>query len=281
MSFFFCLFLFCFYFDFFVPIPEIVELDLLNLTPITTTPSSNQTITNTPTMLNHSTNSTNSPTNVSCESPALSITSVQSQPVVAVLKKESNLRSWFTSGSNAAAATSIVSSTSSTPSAVANKNSVTINQPQPMNSQQYNDLNEQISSPGSHSQLSSVSSTVQSTKSRFNFGDILNYSQHHNINNSHNNQQHDAITIVQQQKNQKHHNQQQEQQQGPTKEHQQQKSSRRTTSLLNLFMSNSQGKDIISHKKKIKLLILIIILIYFIFLSLNLCQYLCKFNIHF
>lgn len=150
------------------------------------------------------------------DSPALSTTS-STQPVP-IIKKESNLRSWFTSSSSAAVPTNSPVNLSTSPPASGGRGSLLDalggSTDRPMSP----------AAAGDSSASSSAQSTAKTSKSFY--GDFLNKTNHH-----HQQQQQPPQNKQQPQMKQEQESQQQ----------QQQKSSRRTTSLLNLFMSNSQG----------------------------------------
>ncbi|XP_021707822.1 F-BAR domain only protein 2 isoform X2 [Aedes aegypti] len=203
--------------------PEFIELDLVKLgsrslgTTATAATSNNQLLINT-SMPNAT--SGGSVTTVAegsvTDSPALSTTS-STQPVP-IIKKESNLRSWFTSSSSAAVPTNSPVNLSTSPPASGGRGSLLDalggSTDRPMSP----------AAAGDSSASSSAQSTAKTSKSFY--GDFLNKTNHH-----HQQQQQPPQNKQQPQMKQEQESQQQ----------QQQKSSRRTTSLLNLFMSNSQG----------------------------------------
>lgn len=160
------------------------------------------------------------------DSPALSTTS--SSLPVPIVKKESNLRSWFTSSSSAAVPTnSPVNLSTSSPTASGG-----------MGGRGGGNLLDALAgsadrplSPVAASGDSSASSSAQSTAktSKPFYGDFLSKTNHNQSTPQNKQQQTPQMK------------QEQDSQQPPPQQQQQQKSSRRTTSLLNLFMSNSQG----------------------------------------
>ncbi|XP_021707831.1 F-BAR domain only protein 2 isoform X10 [Aedes aegypti] len=212
--------------------PEFIELDLVKLgsrslgTTATAATSNNQLLINT-SMPNAT--SGGSVTTVAegsvTDSPALSTTS-STQPVP-IIKKESNLRSWFTSSSSAAVPTNSPVNLSTSPPASGGRGSLLDalggSTDRPMSP----------AAAGDSSASSSAQSTAKTSKSFY--GDFLNKTNHH-----HQQQQQPPQNKQQPQMKQEQESQQQ----------QQQKSSRRTTSLLNLFMSNSQVSGFLRSRRE-------------------------------
>ncbi|XP_039446713.1 F-BAR domain only protein 2 isoform X19 [Culex pipiens pallens] len=211
--------------------PEFIELDLVNLSGgslASASATSNNLLVNT----SISPSAATSPGGGGggggsvTDSPALSTTS-SSQPVP-IVKKESNLRSWFTSSSSAAVPTnSPVNLSTSSPTASGG-----------MGGRGGGNLLDALAgsadrplSPVAASGDSSASSSAQSTAktSKPFYGDFLSKTNHNQSTPQNKQQQTPQMK------------QEQDSQQPPPQQQQQQKSSRRTTSLLNLFMSNSQG----------------------------------------
>ncbi|XP_062712415.1 F-BAR domain only protein 2 isoform X5 [Aedes albopictus] len=208
--------------------PEFIELDLMKLgsrslgtTATAAATSSNQLLVNTsmPNATSGGSVTTAGEGSVT-DSPALSTTS-STQPVP-IIKKESNLRSWFTSSSSAAVPTNSPVNLSTSPPASSGRGSLLDalggSTDRPMSP----------AAAGDSSASSSAQSTAKTSKSFY--GDFLNKTNHH-----HQQQQQQQPPQNKQQPQMKQEQESQQQQQ------QQPKSSRRTTSLLNLFMSNSQG----------------------------------------
>ncbi|XP_038121637.1 uncharacterized protein LOC6041930 isoform X2 [Culex quinquefasciatus] len=211
--------------------PEFIELDLVNLSGgslASASATSNNLLVNTSISPSAATSPGGGGGGGSVtDSPALSTTS-SSQPVP-IVKKESNLRSWFTSSSSAAVPTnSPVNLSTSSPTASGG-----------MAGRGGGNLLDALAgsadrplSPVAASGDSSASSSAQSTAktSKPFYGDFLSKTNHNQ--STPQNKQQQTPQMKQEQDSQ---------QPPPQQQQQQQKSSRRTTSLLNLFMSNSQG----------------------------------------
>ncbi|XP_065088686.1 F-BAR domain only protein 2 [Ochlerotatus camptorhynchus] len=210
--------------------PEFIELDLVKLgSRSLTTTTAAAASTNSQPLINTSVPNATSGGSVTTpgegsvmDSPALS-TASSTQPVP-IAKKESNLRSWFTSSSSAAVPTNSPVNLSTSPPTSGGRSSLLDalggSTDRPMSP----------AAAGDSSASSSAQSTAKTSKSFY--GDFLNKT-------NHNNQHHQLQQQPPQNKQQPQMKQEQESQQ--QQQQQQQKSSRRTTSLLNLFMSNSQG----------------------------------------
>ncbi|XP_062555956.1 F-BAR domain only protein 2 isoform X2 [Armigeres subalbatus] len=201
--------------------PECIELDLVKMgsrslaTTGTAATSNNQLLINTsiPNATSGGSVTTAGEGSV-LDSPALSTTS-STQPVP-IIKKESNLRSWFTSSSSAAVPTNSPVNLSTSPPTSGGRGSLI---------DTLGGSTDRPLSPvaaGDSSASSSAQSTAKTSKSFY--GDFLNKTNHHH-----------------QQQQPPQNKQQPQMKQDQESQQQQQKSSRRTTSLLNLFMSNSQG----------------------------------------
>ncbi|XP_055609100.1 F-BAR domain only protein 2 isoform X2 [Uranotaenia lowii] len=209
--------------------PEFIELELVDLSG-----GGSHQVTNNQMLVNTSIpNSASGGTGSIMDSPALSTTS-SSQPVP-IVKKESNLRSWFTSSSSAAVPTNSPVNLSTSPPISSGgraegggRGSILDvlgggNSERPLSP-----ISMSATGPGDSPVSSSAQSTTKTSKTFY--GDFLNKP-------NHNQQQQPPQNKQQPQMKQEQDSQQQQHQQQP----QQTKSSRRTTSLLNLFMSNSQG----------------------------------------
>ncbi|XP_039446696.1 uncharacterized protein LOC120426072 isoform X4 [Culex pipiens pallens] len=220
--------------------PEFIELDLVNLSGgslASASATSNNLLVNT----SISPSAATSPGGGGggggsvTDSPALSTTS-SSQPVP-IVKKESNLRSWFTSSSSAAVPTnSPVNLSTSSPTASGG-----------MGGRGGGNLLDALAgsadrplSPVAASGDSSASSSAQSTAktSKPFYGDFLSKTNHNQSTPQNKQQQTPQMK------------QEQDSQQPPPQQQQQQKSSRRTTSLLNLFMSNSQVSGFLRSRRE-------------------------------
>ncbi|XP_062712417.1 F-BAR domain only protein 2 isoform X7 [Aedes albopictus] len=217
--------------------PEFIELDLMKLgsrslgtTATAAATSSNQLLVNTsmPNATSGGSVTTAGEGSVT-DSPALSTTS-STQPVP-IIKKESNLRSWFTSSSSAAVPTNSPVNLSTSPPASSGRGSLLDalggSTDRPMSP----------AAAGDSSASSSAQSTAKTSKSFY--GDFLNKTNHH-----HQQQQQQQPPQNKQQPQMKQEQESQQQQQ------QQPKSSRRTTSLLNLFMSNSQVSGFLRSRRE-------------------------------
>lgn len=154
-------------------------------------------------------------------------------PMALANKKETTKRSWFNSGGSSSQPTAMgpveplpVQTTTANESA-SNRNQNLTNQNEILTAQELDNSSAKSQSPINIS--SSNSSGVPSMK----------------INKTVNGESNSKSKKIDKNTAQQEINQQKEQQQPTT---QQQKSSRRTTSLLNLFMSNSQGKQNIQTK---------------------------------
>uniref|UniRef100_A0A182R6B0 MHD domain-containing protein n=1 Tax=Anopheles funestus TaxID=62324 RepID=A0A182R6B0_ANOFN len=215
------------------------------------------------------------------ESPTLSATSSSQPinigtATTATKKESSHLRSWFSSSSTAAVPTNspVNLSTSPTATSVGGGLRYDGHGTTDLSVQQHHPMSLRAMSPvPSVLNESSVTGSAQSTSKHSSkpfYGDLFSF-KHHSTNpstnqnqpyhhppnlatNGHNNggsgkQQQQQSPLMKQQEQQQQeslqHPQQDQQpaspQQPPPPQQQQQKSSRRTTSLLNLFMSNSQG----------------------------------------
>ncbi|XP_058175196.1 F-BAR domain only protein 2 [Anopheles ziemanni] len=204
------------------------------------------------------------------ESPTLSATS-SSQPIAiggGPTKKESHLRSWFSSSSTAAVPTNSPVNLSTSPTAISVGSGLRYDglggggdhqylPGQSQQQQQQQQLSLRAMSPGptgpNDSTVSggSAQSTSKQSSKPF-YGDLFSFKHHstantttpstnHNHNQSPQMKQQQEKQQQQQDSLQQQQQQQQQQSSSPPPTTQQQKSSRRTTSLLNLFMSNSQG----------------------------------------
>lgn len=194
--------------------PEIIELDAMNWT-------------NTSSPINQT--NLNSSSNVP---PMASISmgsndSNNTPPMALASKKESTKRSWFTSGGSSSTPTAMgpveplpIQATSNETSISSNRNQSLTNQNEILTAQE---LDNSSASQSPINISSSNSAGVPSMK----------------INKTNNGESNSKNNKIDKNTAQQENNQQKEQQQ----QQQQQKSSRRTTSLLNLFMSNSQGKQ--------------------------------------
>uniref|UniRef100_A0A182MDP4 F-BAR domain-containing protein n=1 Tax=Anopheles culicifacies TaxID=139723 RepID=A0A182MDP4_9DIPT len=210
------------------------------------------------------------------ESPTLSATSA-SQPInigttTATGKKESShLRSWFSSSSTAAVPTNSPVNLSTSPTASSMGGGLRYDGATDLQQQQqHHPMSLRAMSPvPSVLNESTVSGSAQCTSKHSSkpfYGDLFSF-KHHSTNpstnhnqpyhppnlatNGHNNggsgkQQQSPLMKQQEQQESLQHPQQDQQPASPQQpqQQQQQKSSRRTTSLLNLFMSNSQGNFI-------------------------------------
>lgn len=177
------------------------------------------------------------------ESPILSVSSVNQsqQPQLPPPRRESHLRNWFTSSSSNSTSSAVNSGGNS--SITSSSSAVTATQSALVGSLLINKPD--ISSPGPTSSLTNIQSpsdSAQSTKniSKISYGELFiskfnKSGKNPTVSTNFVNQQRVDSSPTKENKIE-----QQEQQQ-----QQQQKSSRRTTSLLNLFMSNSQGKELL------------------------------------
>ncbi|XP_062555962.1 F-BAR domain only protein 2 isoform X8 [Armigeres subalbatus] len=210
--------------------PECIELDLVKMgsrslaTTGTAATSNNQLLINTsiPNATSGGSVTTAGEGSV-LDSPALSTTS-STQPVP-IIKKESNLRSWFTSSSSAAVPTNSPVNLSTSPPTSGGRGSLI---------DTLGGSTDRPLSPvaaGDSSASSSAQSTAKTSKSFY--GDFLNKTNHHH-----------------QQQQPPQNKQQPQMKQDQESQQQQQKSSRRTTSLLNLFMSNSQVSGFLRSRRE-------------------------------
>lgn len=149
-------------------------------------------------------------------------------PMALASKKESTKRSWFTSGGSSSTPTAMgpveplpIQTTSNETSISSNRNQNLTNQNEILTAQELDNSSAKSQSPINIS--SSNSAGVPSMK----------------INKTNNGESNSKNNKIDKNTAQQENNQHKEQQQ----QQPQQKSSRRTTSLLNLFMSNSQGKQ--------------------------------------
>ncbi|XP_050082142.1 F-BAR domain only protein 2 [Anopheles aquasalis] len=221
------------------------------------------------------------------ESPPLSAHSA-TQPIAIAgqaMKKESHIRSWFGSSSNAAVPTNSPVNLSTSPTALSIGGGsalrydglsgdgtnqaqpplpLSLHHPQralsptPKVGSSGTQLNDSATSNTANLSSGSTQSTSKQTSKPF-YGDLFSFKHNspsanhnqqanspnlatngHNINSGSSKQQSPQMKQPEQESLQ-HQLQQQQQQQQQPQQQQQQKSSRRTTSLLNLFMSNSQG----------------------------------------
>ena len=161
----------------------------------------------------------NNTTGSSYESPSVvSSASGQQQASTGASKKESNLFSWFASSTSTSTSSAVQNiSVTSTSSSATNPPTI-INR---------SNQNESTTANGDDGASSSPSTNISS---KLSYGEKFKFNKNGN-----------KATALDQQAV--------EQPPGSSKE--QQKSSRRTTSLLNLFMSNSQGKKQITFTSKI------------------------------
>ncbi|XP_058825036.1 F-BAR domain only protein 2 isoform X9 [Topomyia yanbarensis] len=214
--------------------PEFIELDLVNLSGGSLTTNSQLLINTSSPNANSSGSTVGLAGGSIADSPALSTTS-SSQPVP-IAKKESNLRSWFTSSSSAAVPTNspVNQPTSPAPSTGARGSLLDAlggSTDRPLSPVSVTAAT--VTVPGDSSASSSAQSTAKTSKSFY--ADFLNKTNH--------NQQ-------QPPQNKQQQTPQMKQEQESHQQHQQQKSSRRTTSLLNLFMSNSQVSGFLRSRRE-------------------------------
>ncbi|XP_055539236.1 F-BAR domain only protein 2 isoform X10 [Wyeomyia smithii] len=220
--------------------PEFIELDLVNLSGGSLTTNSQLLInTSTPNASGSGVGSTTGggagTGGSATDSPALSTTS-SSQPVP-IIKKESNLRSWFTSSSSAAVPTNSPVNIPTSPAPSAGGRSSLIDTIGGSTDRPLSPVSTAVVSAtvtGDSSASSSAQSTAKTSKSFY--ADFLNKTNHNQQQPPQNKQQ--QTPQMKQEQESQHHQQQQ------------QKSSRRTTSLLNLFMSNSQVSGFLRSRRE-------------------------------
>ncbi|XP_055634515.1 F-BAR domain only protein 2 isoform X3 [Toxorhynchites rutilus septentrionalis] len=207
--------------------PEFIELDLMNLTGGSLT-SNNQLLTNTSTSsatpsggAGGGGSATVAAGGSVTDSPALS-TASSSQPVP-IVKKESNLRSWFTSSSSAAVPTNSPVNLSTSPPLSAGGRGSLLDALTGTSDRPMSPVSVTAATTAADSSASSSAQSTAKTSKPF-YGDFLNKTNHNQHQPPPQNKQQQTPQMKQEQES-----------------HQQPKSSRRTTSLLNLFMSNSQG----------------------------------------
>ncbi|XP_055634517.1 F-BAR domain only protein 2 isoform X4 [Toxorhynchites rutilus septentrionalis] len=216
--------------------PEFIELDLMNLTGGSLT-SNNQLLTNTSTSsatpsggAGGGGSATVAAGGSVTDSPALS-TASSSQPVP-IVKKESNLRSWFTSSSSAAVPTNSPVNLSTSPPLSAGGRGSLLDALTGTSDRPMSPVSVTAATTAADSSASSSAQSTAKTSKPF-YGDFLNKTNHNQHQPPPQNKQQQTPQMKQEQES-----------------HQQPKSSRRTTSLLNLFMSNSQVSGFLRSRRE-------------------------------